>query len=62
MEVYHRTEDEWLGVRPPEGSFSWVQAADAYLLPGGRIIEVTNPSAVSWIETRSDRQNNTAGK
>ncbi|MEZ6153832.1 MAG: hypothetical protein R3C09_27365 [Pirellulaceae bacterium] len=51
LEVYHRTEDEWLGVRPPEGSFSWVQAADAYLLPGGRIIEVTNPSAVSWIGT-----------
>lgn len=51
LEVYHQTEDNWLGVRPPEGSFSWVQAADAYLLPGGRIIEVTNPSAVSWIGT-----------
>lgn len=51
LEVYHQTKDNWLGVRPPKGSFSWVQAADAYLLPGGRIIEVTNPSAVSWIGT-----------
>ncbi|MEO8268445.1 MAG: hypothetical protein ABI557_01920 [Aureliella sp.] len=51
LEVYHQTKDNWLGIRPPEGSFSWVQATDAYLLPGGRIIEVTNPSAVSWIGT-----------
>lgn len=51
LEVYHQTQDDWLGVRPPEGSFSWVHAADAYLLPGGRIIEVTNPAAVSWIGT-----------
>ncbi len=51
LEVYHQAKDNWLGVRPPEGSFSWVQASDAYLLPGGRVIEVTTPSAVSWIGT-----------
>ncbi|MCA9131187.1 MAG: hypothetical protein KDB22_29085 [Planctomycetales bacterium] len=49
LEVFTSTDDGWLGVRPPTGSFSWVQAADAYLLPGGKVIEITNPSAVSWI-------------
>jgi hypothetical protein len=38
-------------VRPPSGSFSWVPAADAYLLPGGKVVEITSPSAVSWIGT-----------
>ncbi len=51
LEVYLQAPGDWLGVRPPKGSFSWVQAADAYLLPGGRMIEVTNPAAVSWIGT-----------
>ncbi|MCA9191907.1 MAG: SH3 domain-containing protein [Planctomycetales bacterium] len=49
LDVYSRTEDGWLGVRPPQGSFSWVRAADAYLLPGGKIIEITSSTAVSWI-------------
>ena len=51
LEVYLQAPGGWLGVRPPKGSFSWVQAADAYLLPGGRLIEITNPAAVSWIGT-----------
>ncbi len=51
LEVYHRTADGWLGVRPPEGSFSWVPASHAYLLPGGKSIEVTDQKAVSWIGT-----------
>ncbi len=51
LEVHHRTDDHWLGVRPPEGSFSWVPAADAYLLPGGKLIEITSAAAVSWIGT-----------
>ncbi len=49
LEAYHRTADGWLGIRPPEGSFSWVPATDAYLLPGGRVIEITSQHAVSWI-------------
>lgn len=51
LEVYRKTHDGWLGVRPPDGSFSWVQAKDAYLLPGGKVIEVTAADAVSWIGT-----------
>ncbi len=51
LEVYHRTDNGWLGVRPPQGSFSWVPASQAYLLPGGRVIEITDANSVSWIGT-----------
>ena len=51
LEVYHRTSNGWLGIRPPQGSFSWVPASQAYLLPGGRVIEITDANAVSWIGT-----------
>jgi hypothetical protein len=51
LEVYHRTQNGWLGVRPPQGSFSWVPASQAYLLPGGRVIEIIDANSVSWIGT-----------
>jgi uncharacterized protein YraI len=49
VEIYHRTDGGWLGIRPPGGSFSWVPASDAYLLPGGKSIEITSKNGVSWI-------------
>jgi hypothetical protein len=49
LEVYHQTDTGWLGIRPPGGSFSWVPASDAYLLPGGKSIEITSKNSVSWI-------------
>ena len=49
LDVYYRTDDGWLGVRPPAGSFSWIAATDAYLLPGGRVVEIKNQDAISWI-------------
>lgn len=51
LEVHLRTDDGWLGIRPPKESFSWVPARDGYLLPGGRVLEITNEKAVSWIGT-----------
>lgn len=48
LAVFHRTSDGWLGVRPVSSSFSWVPARQAYLLPGGKEIEITK-DAVSWI-------------
>ena len=51
VEVFHQTDSGWAAIRPPKGSFSWVVAADAYLLPGGRMIEITAPHSVSWIGT-----------
>ncbi len=52
LEAHHRSQDGWLAVRPPSGSFSWLPAAKAYLLPGGKVIEVTDVEAVSWIGTQ----------
>jgi uncharacterized protein YgiM (DUF1202 family) len=49
VEVHSKTDNGWLGIRPPGGSFSWVPAADAYLLPGGKSIEITSKNSVSWI-------------
>lgn len=51
LDAFRKTDDGWLGVRPPEGSFSWVPAKDAYLLPGGKVIEIVEEDAVSWIGT-----------
>jgi hypothetical protein len=51
LQAYYRTAEGWLGIRPPENSFSWVPAPDAYLLPGGRVIEITGQNSVSWIGT-----------
>ncbi len=50
VEVQQETE-EWLAITPPPGSFSWLPAAGGLLLPGGRIVEVTDKAAVSWIGT-----------
>ncbi|MFO1063477.1 MAG: hypothetical protein U0892_06390 [Pirellulales bacterium] len=49
VEVVYQTGDGWSAVRPPEGSFSWLPATQGFLLPGGRVVEVTDPEAVSWI-------------
>lgn len=49
LEVQQETEDGWLAITPPAGSFSWLPASQGLLLPGGRIVEVTEKSAVSWI-------------
>ncbi len=48
LKVAERT-DGWLGVEPVPSSFSWVPARQAYLLPGGKEIEITTNNSVSWI-------------
>ncbi|RMF43742.1 MAG: hypothetical protein D6753_04390 [Planctomycetota bacterium] len=55
LEVYVQTDDGWLGVRPPEGSHCWIPARTAYLLPGGRVVEVTTPGTVSWIGSEIEK-------
>ena len=49
--MHQETDDGWLAISPPNGSFSWLPAAQGLLLPGGRVVEVTEKSAVSWIGT-----------
>ncbi len=51
FKAFSQTTDGWYGIQPPNGSFSWVRAKDAYLLPGGKVIEVTDSEGVSWIGT-----------
>lgn len=51
IEVHQETPEGWLAITPPTGSFSWLPASQGLLLPGGRVVEVTEKSAVSWIGT-----------
>ncbi len=51
IDVFMTLENGWLGIRPPQGSFSWLPASQGYLLPGGKSVEVTDGAAVSWIGT-----------
>jgi SH3-like domain-containing protein len=52
VDVYLETSDGWLGIRPPEGSFSWLPASQTRPTPEGDFAEVTNPQAVAWIGTQ----------
>ncbi len=54
LDVYLQTGDGWLGIRPPTGSFCWIPARSAYLLPGGRVLEVTTPGTVCWIGSATE--------
>lgn len=49
VEVYIETDDGWSGIRPPSGSHNWVQADALYLMPGGRVAEVSADNAPAWI-------------
>lgn len=49
VEVYVQTDDGWSGIRPPSGSHNWVQADAVYLLPGGRVAEVSAESVPAWV-------------
>jgi len=55
IEVYLETSDGWLGIRPPEGSFSWLPASQVRAVGDGASVEVVNPQAVSWIGTQLGR-------
>lgn len=51
LEVYLETEQGWLGVRPPEGSFSWIPADSVEVDRSGKIGKVTEEGTLSWIGT-----------
>lgn len=51
VEVYLETNDGWSGIRPPEGSYNWVLAKNTYLLPGGKIAEVSDQDTPAWVGT-----------
>ena len=65
VEVYHETNDGWLAIRPPEGSFSLVNAADVVqVAPGvGQINRDGTRSRVgSQLGTRRDAVHVTLGE
>jgi uncharacterized protein YraI len=51
LEVYLETGDGWLGVRPPEGSFCWVQADAVAADRSGKSGRVTEEGTLAWIGT-----------
>ncbi|TVP95699.1 MAG: SH3 domain-containing protein [Planctomycetaceae bacterium] len=52
LEVYLETESGWLGVRPPDGSFSWVPADAIQPDRSGQSGSVIEDGAPSWIGTQ----------
>lgn len=55
LDVYLETADGWLGVRPPENSFSWIPADDVELDNRGETGTVTQDRSVVWIGTNLGR-------
>jgi len=55
LEVYLETEDGWLGIRPPEGSFSWVPANSLDTDAAEKSGVVVDRRAVAWIGTHLGR-------
>lgn len=55
LEVYLETDDGWLGVRPPTGSFSWVPAEQVEAEVDETAGVVIREDAVAWIGTHLGR-------
>lgn len=55
VEVYRREAGDWLAIRPPEGSFSWIPEADLEMTEEPGIAEVTSDEAKSWLGSRAER-------
>lgn len=55
VEVYRRDAGDWLAIRPPEGSFSWIPQADLEMTEEPGIAEVIAPEARSWLGSRAER-------
>ncbi|MFN5852557.1 MAG: hypothetical protein ACK5ZC_08385 [Pirellulaceae bacterium] len=49
VEVYQSLASGWSAIRPPSGSFSWIEAKHAYLLPGGKRAEIVENEIPAWI-------------
>lgn len=51
VEVYLETDDGWLGIRPPEGSFCWLQSDQVEVAEDESTGTVVEPATVAWIGT-----------
>lgn len=57
LEVYVETEDGWLGIRPPEGSFCWLPADVVKLSPSQDFGTITEENSLAWIGTHLGKAN-----
>src|SRR6056297_1818014 len=55
VEVYLETEDGWLGIRPPENSFCWIQSDQIRVDEDATTGTVIDAAAVAWIGTHLGR-------
>ncbi|XZE52288.1 hypothetical protein SH139x_003978 [Planctomycetaceae bacterium SH139] len=55
VEVYLETEDGWLGIRPPENSFCWIQSDQIRVDEDATTGTVVDAAAVAWIGTHLGR-------
>ena len=55
LEVYAETDDGWLGIRPPDESFCWVQAETVNLDEANDTGTVVEDRTVAWIGTHLGR-------
>lgn len=55
VEVYQRDVGDWLAIRPPEGSFSWIPQADLEMTDEPGIAEITAEQAQAWLGSRAER-------
>ncbi len=57
VEIFHRNKDGWCAIRPPEGSFCWLAAENAYLVSGGEVAEIIGNKVPAWIGTDLESPN-----
>ena len=55
LTVYAETADGWLGIRPPQRSFDWIQSSVVAVDPTGETGRVTEDRSVAWIGTSLGR-------
>lgn len=55
VEVFRKDGGEWLAIRPPEGSFSWVPSEHLEMTAEPGVAEVIVPETASWIGSRLER-------
>lgn len=55
VEVYLETSDDWLGIRPPENSFCWLQSDQVQVEEDEVTGTIVDSGAYSWIGTHLGR-------
>ncbi len=54
VEVYQRHAEGWLAIRPPEDSFSWIEASKLRMTDDPDVAKVVGEQVVAWIGSKLD--------